>query len=67
MSTLSPDTLVSVSAKRGSPIPARHIPGSGSFPDTYADDFDGYADQQTVRYFTDESGSFNAAKAPLVE
>ena len=58
-------TLVSTSARRGAAIPTnRTVPASASFPKRYSDTFDGYADQQTVKYFTDESGSFNAAKPP---
>eukprot|EP01052_Picozoa_sp_SAG31_P021201 SAG31_NODE_1627_length_7705_cov_5.310939_6_plen_424_part_00 len=57
-------TLVSSSANRGSVIPSKVIPGSASFPNIWADDFDSYGDQQTVKYFTDESGSFNAANVP---
>ena len=57
-------TLASTSARRGSPIPAKKIPGSASFPNIWVDSFDSYTDQQTVKYFTDESGSFNAAKPP---
>ena len=30
----------------------------------WSDTFESYTDQQTVKYFADESGSFNAAKAP---
>jgi len=60
-------TLVSTSAKRGSAIPPKTIPGSASFPDHYSDTFDSYSDQGTVKYFTDESGSFNAAKPPPLE
>ena len=57
-------TLVSADAGRGSSIPHKLIPNSQSFPQTWSDDFDSYTDQQTVKYFTDEAGSFNAAKSP---
>ena len=59
-------TLVSSDAGLGAPISSKTIPASQSFPNTWSDDFEGYRDQQTVKYFTDESGSFNAAKLPGV-
>ena len=58
-------TLVTAAAHLGADLPAnRSVPGSASFPDTWSDNFDSYSDQQTVKYFTDESGSFNAARPP---
>ena len=57
-------TLTS-SATRGAPIPDRESPPSRSFPTGYRDNFDGYAAEQTVRYLTDEAGSFAAAKSDV--
>jgi hypothetical protein len=57
-------TLVSTGANRGAPIPSLPIKASRSFPARWTDNFENYTDQQTVRYFTDQSGSFNAARPP---
>jgi hypothetical protein len=60
-------TLVSATtmAPRGAPITPNHpIPPHAAFPTVWSDDFDNYADQAVVKYFTDEAGSFNAAKPP---
>ena len=45
------------------------IPPPKRFPFPYKDTFDsnGYKDQGTVKYFTDQGGSFNAAQAPEVD
>ena len=42
----------------------RSVPSSAPFPFPYADDFETYKPEGTVRYFEDEGGSFNAAVAP---
>ena len=59
-------TLTS-SATLGTLLPDRVIPPSASFPTPYSDDFEGYEAEGTVRYFTDEAGSFNAAPMPIPE
>jgi hypothetical protein len=60
-------TLVSATsfAPRGAAFtPSHPTPPAANFPTQWADDFEGYSDQGVVKYFTDEAGSFNAAKLP---
>ena len=52
---------VTSSTAMGASIPLQTIPASKPFPPTHADNFNSYAAEQTVKYFTDEAGSFNAA------
>jgi len=42
----------------------RIIPTSAPFPFPYSDNFENYHVENTVRYFEDEGGSFNAALSP---
>jgi len=44
--------------------PNNAIPKAADFPTQWSDTFDNYPDQGTVKYFTDEAGSFAAAAAP---
>jgi len=40
------------------------IPASAPFPYPYSDNFESYQPENTVRYFADEGGSWNAANSP---
>lgn len=63
--SLLPRCLYTFSSSSGqSGVPSAAIPAPSRFPKSYADTFDGYPDQGTVRYFTDQGGSFNAAPSP---
>lgn len=69
--TLQPKCVYTISTSTGqSAVPAASptIPPPKSFPFPYKDTFDanGYKDQGTVKYFTDQGGSFNAAQGPQV-
>jgi hypothetical protein len=62
---LQPAAIYTLSTELGGrvPDPDPPIPSSRPFPMPYADDFRGYADQATVRYFADQAGSWNAVPA----
>lgn len=67
--TLQPHCVYTISTATGqSKVPAASpaIPPPKRFPFPYKDTFDGhgYKDQGTVKYFTDQGGSFNAAVVP---
>ena len=65
-----PQCMYSITSSTGqSAVPAASpaIPASQPFPFPYSDSFESYADQGTVKYFTDQGGSFNAAAAPTLE
>ena len=62
---LQPRCIYTLSTSTGQrPVHAASIPPSAPFPVPYFDNFDHYVDQGTVRYFTDQAGSWNAAPAP---
>jgi len=44
--------------------PNHEIPKAAEFPTQWSDTFDNYTADSTVKYFTDEAGSFAAVKAP---
>merc|ERR1711977_280680 len=46
-------------------VTKKDIPASKVFPLPYSGNFDSYADQATVKYFTDEGGSWNAAPCAM--
>ena len=50
-----------------SPCPPRYLPTRAAptlAVGRYTDNFEGYEPEQTVKYLTDQAGSFNAAAAP---
>jgi len=62
---LQPQCMYTLSSAQGqSAVPAADIASPARFPMPYKDNFDSYADQGTVKYFTDQGGSFNAAPSP---
>jgi len=62
---MTPRSIVTLSCSTGQGrVAQKDIPASKVFPLPYADNFDSYSDQATVKYFTDEGGSWNAAPSP---
>jgi hypothetical protein len=60
-------TITSSTGQSAVPAALPAIPASAPFPFPYTDTFESYTDESTVKYFTDQGGSFNAAPAPAVE
>lgn len=63
---LFPDSIYTLTTTTGQSAPAPHGPNPPSrpFPLPYHDTFQHYTAEDTVHYFTDEGGSFNAAADP---
>ena len=60
-------TITSSTGQAAVPEPSPAIPATEPFPFPYSDTFETYKDQGTVKYFTDQGGSFNAAPAPSTD
>eukprot|EP01046_Picozoa_sp_COSAG06_P013967 COSAG06_NODE_854_length_11931_cov_55.985970_11_plen_240_part_00 len=55
---------VGSSGRASSAEPSPAVPASKPFPFPYSDSFESYKPEATVKYFTDQGGSFNADTTP---